>query len=214
MFNPNRNFQQQQNQAQQKQFQNASNQANNRQQQQAIQTANQWARNSRARATKQIQDGWARNRAIEAEQRRRRAAYAQLSGDPPESGWQGSPNYRSQYYRATTARRSVTRPSSWRKRVGVTILIIAAVLTLAAILGTQNSSVTPNGTQGVITADANIRLGPGTGNSVAAVAPAETRVVISCAVKTPAGTWDKLSSPYRGMFVSATLVHSQRPAPC
>ena len=61
---------------------------------------------------------------------------------------------------------------------------------------------------------ANIRTGPGTENSIAATAPAGTKIVISCRIATSAGKWDKLTSPYRDLFVSATLVNSHRPTRC
>ena len=54
----------------------------------------------------------------------------------------------------------------------------------------------------------------GTGHSIATTAPAGTKIVISCRIATSAGRWDKLTSPYRGLFVRARLVHSHRPARC
>jgi dihydropteroate synthase len=87
-------------------------------------------------------------------------------------------------------------------------------LTLGAVLQTRSSPVTQVGTPGVIRVGANIRTGPGIENSAAAVVPAGTKIIISCTIATPAGKWDKLSSPYQGLFVSATLVHSHRAARC
>jgi hypothetical protein len=126
-----------------------------------------------------------------------------------------------------SVQRGAERPSSWKKRVGIMILITVAVLTLGGVLQAhsssgpqvQSSSGMPgvnssSGTPGVIIVGANIRTGPGTGHSIATTAPAGTKIVISCRIATPAGSWDKLTSPYRGLFVSATLVQSPRPAPC
>ena len=113
-----------------------------------------------------------------------------------------------------SAQRAAERPSSAKKIAGIMILIAVAVLILGAIGQAHNSPVRPGGTPGVIRADANIRTGPGTGNSIAATVPAGTRIVIDCRIATSAGRWDKLTSPYRGLFVRARLVHSHRPARC
>ena len=126
-----------------------------------------------------------------------------------------------------SAQRAAERPSSAKKIAGIMILIAVAVLTLGGVLQAhsssgpqvQSSSGMPgvnssSGTPGVIIVGANIRTGPGTGHSIATTAPAGTKIVISCRIATPAGSWDKLTSPYRGLFVSATLVQSPRPAPC
>lgn len=113
-----------------------------------------------------------------------------------------------------SAQRGTGTPSSWKKSVGIMILIAVGVLTLGAVLQAHSSPGTPTGTPGVINMGANIRTGPGTENSIAATAPAGTKIVISCRIATPAGKWDKLTSPYRGLFVSAILVHSHRPARC
>jgi hypothetical protein len=113
-----------------------------------------------------------------------------------------------------SANRGVERRISARKRTVIIILIAVTVLTLGAVLQAHSTSVTPNGTPGVITVGANIRTGPGTGNEIATTAPAGTRIVINCRIRTSAGRWDKLASPYQGLFVRATLVHSHRPARC
>jgi hypothetical protein len=200
MFNPNRNFQQQQSQAQQQQFQNAFNQANKLQQNQFQTFINQSRHRNKANVDKQMADarrhGVAAGIAAAEASRRRRL----LSAEPvqlPRFGQAG-----------------IKRMSSWKKSIGVLILIAAAVLTLGAVLQTHSSPVAQVGTPGVISVGANIRTGPGTGNSIATTAPAGTRIVIDCRITTPAGRWDKLTSPYRGLFVSATLVHSHRPARC
>jgi hypothetical protein len=127
-----------------------------------------------------------------------------------------------------SARHSVARPGSAKKRIMITILIVVTVLTLGAVLQAHSTSVTPNGTPGmsggttgasagttgVIITGANIRTGPGTENSIAAIAPAGTRIVIRCMIATSEGYWDELTSPYRGLWVGASLVQSDRPAPC
>jgi hypothetical protein len=114
-----------------------------------------------------------------------------------------------------SAQRGAERPGSAKKRTAITVFVIAVtVLALGAVLQAHSTSVTPNGTPGVISAGANIRTGPGTENSISATAPAGTRIVIACRIRTSAGKWDELASPYRGSFVSATLVHSHRPARC
>lgn len=110
--------------------------------------------------------------------------------------------------------RGVARPGSAKKRIVIAILIAVIVLTLGAVLQAHSTSVTPNGTPGVISVGANIRTGPGTENNIAAIAPAGTRIVIACRIGTSAGEWDELTSPYRGLYVSATLVHSDRPSSC
>jgi len=200
MFNPNKNFQQQQNQAQQKQFQNAFNQANKLQQNQFQNFINQSRNQFKKNVDKQMDDarrhGVAAGIAAAEASRRRRL--------PP-----AEPVQLSRFGQA-----DIKRTSSWKKSIGVMILIAAAVLTLGAVLQTHSGPVTQVGTPGVIRVGANIRTGPGTGNSVAAVVPAGTRIVIRCRIATPAGKWDKLLPPYQGLFVSATLVHSHRPAHC
>lgn len=117
--------------------------------------------------------------------------------------------------------RSVARPGSAKKRIVIAILIAVTVLTLGAVLQAHSTFVTPNGTPGmsggttgVIITGANIRTGPGTENSIAAIAPAGTRIVIRCTIATSEGYWDELTSPYRGLYVGATLVQSDRPARC
>lgn len=199
MFNPNKNFQQQQNQAQQQQFQNASNQANKLQQSQFQTFINQSHRRTKANADKQMEDarrhGVAAGAAAAANAYQRRqlqSAIPHVQSTPGRSGYEWH----------------------WAKIIGVMILIAAAVLTLGAVLQTPSSPVTHVGTPGVISVGANIRTGPGVENSVAAVVPAGTRITISCRIATPAGKWDKLRSPYQGRFVSATLVHSHRPPRC
>lgn len=237
MYNPNKNFQQQQNQAQQKQFQNAFNQANKFQQQQSKQTAARWNRQSRERQSKLIQAGYQRNRAAEAIWRRRKASsasHALPAGFQPELGSQNVSAYRCQSCDAPIsagnalctncgvpvqqprpAQSSVERHSSWRKSIGIMVLIGVAVLVLGAIVHARSSPVTQAGTPGVISVGANIRTGPGTENSIAATAAAGTRIIIGCRITTPQGYWDRLtSSPYQGLYVSATLVNSHRPADC
>jgi len=118
------------------------------------------------------------------------------------------------YSQPQSANRGVARPSYARKRTVIIICIAVTVLTLGAALEAHSTSVTPNGTPGVIIVGANIRTGPGTGNEIVTTAPAGTKLVINCRIRTPAGKWDKLASPYHGLFVSATLVHSHRPARC
>jgi hypothetical protein len=127
-----------------------------------------------------------------------------------------------------SARRGVARPGSAKKRIVIAILIAVTVLTLGAVLQAHSTSVTPNGTPGmsggttgapagttgVIITGANIRTGPGTENSIATVAPAGTRIVIRCTIATSEGYWDELTSPYRGLYVGASLVQSNRPAHC
>jgi hypothetical protein len=200
MFNPNKNFQQQQNQAQQKQFQNAFNQANKLQQNQFQNFINQSRHRNKANVDKQMEDarrhGVAAGIAAAEASRRRRLQPAEPV-QLPRFGQAG-----------------IKRTSFPKKSIGVMILIAAAVLALGAVLQTHSSPVTQFGTSGVISVGANIRTGPGIGNSVAAVVPAGTRIIIGCRIATPAGKWDKLLSPYQGRFVSATLVHSHRPARC
>jgi hypothetical protein len=199
MFNPNKIFQQQQNQAQQKQFQNASNRANKLQQKQFQNTINQWNQKSRDQARKNMQ--------IQSQY--------QLAG---ENARRIGPR---------SAQTGAERPSSWKKNVGIMILIAGVLLTLGAVLqahsssgtqagtpGVNSNSGTSAGTTGVIITGANIRTGPGTENSIAAIAPAGTRIVIRCTIATSEGYWDELTSPYRGLYVGATLVQSDRPARC
>lgn len=112
------------------------------------------------------------------------------------------------------AQRGAERPSAAKKIAGIIILIAVAMLILGAVGQAHNNPVMPGGTPGVIRTGANVRTGPGTGNSIATTAPAGTRIVIDCRITTPEGRWDKLTSPYRGLFVRATLVHSHRPARC
>ena len=199
MFNPNKNFQQQQNQAQQKQFQNAFNQANKLQQNQFQGFINGSRLRNKENVHKQMEGarrhGVAAGIAAAEASRRRRLQ----SAEPVQLARFGQAGI---------------RMSSWKKSIGVLILIAAAVLTLGAVLQTRSSPVTQVGTPGVIRVGANIRTGPGIENSVAAVVSAGTKIIISCTIATPAGKWDKLSSPYQGLFVSATLVHSHRPARC
>jgi hypothetical protein len=114
-----------------------------------------------------------------------------------------------------SARRGAERPASTKRRTGIIIFFIAVtVLTLSAVLQAHSTSVTPNGTPGVISVGANIRTGPGTANNITTTAPEGTRVVIACIIQTSAGKWDELASPYRGLYVSATLVDSHPPARC
>ena len=200
MFNPNKNFQQQQNQAQQKQFQNAFNQANKLQQNQFQNFINQSRLRNKENVDKQMEDarrhGVAAGIAAAEASRRRRLQ----SAEPVQLARFGQSGIKGRV--------------PGRKALAFMILIAAAVLTLGAVLQTHSSPVTPVGTPGVISVGANIRTGPGIGNSVAAVVPAGTRIIIRCRIATPAGKWDKLLSPYQGLFVSATLVHSHRPARC
>jgi hypothetical protein len=200
MFNPNKNFQQQQNQAQQQQFQNAFNQANKLQQAQFQNFINQSRNRFKKNVDKQMEDarrhGVAAGIAAAEASRRRRLQ----SAEPVQLPRFGQAD--------------IKRTSSWKKSIGVMILIATAVLTLGAVLQTHSSPAKPAGTPGVISVGANIRAGPGTGNSVTAIVPEGTRITISCRIATPAGKWDKLSSPYQGLFVSATLVHSHRPPRC
>jgi hypothetical protein len=192
----------------------------------------------------EIQAGYRRNREAEAIWRRKRqlaAAQAQHTACQPESRWQNASTYQCWSCHALIrggntyctncgkpvqasrpAQSSTERPSSWKKSLGIMILITVAVLILGAVLQAHSSSASQAysssgmsaGTPGVISVGANIRTGPGTGNSIATTAPAGTKIVISCRIATPAGRWDKLMSPYRGLFVSATLVHSHRPVRC
>ena len=196
MFNPNKNFQQQQNQAQQKQFQNAFNQANEVQQSQFQNFINQSRLRNKDNVHKQMENARRHGVAAAEASRRRRLQSAEPVQLPrfEQSG--------------------IKRTSSWKKSIGVMILIAAPVLTLGAVLQTHSSPVTLVGTPGVISVGANIRTGPGIENSVVAAAPAGTRIIIRCRIATPAGKWDKLLSPYQGLFVSATLVHSHRPPRC
>jgi hypothetical protein len=127
-----------------------------------------------------------------------------------------------------SAQTGAERPSSWKKNVGIMILIAGVLLTLGAVLRAHSTSVPSEGTTGmsggtagssvgttgVIIAGANIRTGPGTENSIAAIAPAGTRIVIRCTIATSEGYWDELTSPYRGLYVGATLVQSDRLARC
>jgi hypothetical protein len=114
-----------------------------------------------------------------------------------------------------SARSAVERPASAKKRTGIIIFLIAVTaLTFGAVPQAHSTPVTRNATPGVISVGANIRTGPGTENSIAATAPAGTRIVIACRIRTSAGKWDELASPHRGLYVSATLVHSHRPARC
>jgi hypothetical protein len=214
-------------------------------QQQQFKNFNDRSRHQFAEQQKQqIQAGYRRNREAEAIWRRKRqdaAEQAQHAVGQPESRWQNGSSYQCWSCQTSvrvgsayctncgalvqlprSAPRGAERPSSWKKRVGIMILITVAVLTLVAVLQAhsssgsqaQSGSGTPADTPGVIIVGANIRTGPGTGNSIAATAPAGTKIVISCRIATPAGGWDKLASPYRDLFVSATLVRSPRPASC
>src|SRR6266700_2040332 len=125
MFNPNKNFQQQQNQAQQKQFQNASNQANKLQQNQFQNFINQFHRRTKANADKQMEDarrhGAAAGFAAAEASRRRRLQSAES------------------VQLAQFGQASIKRTTSWKKSIGIMILIAAAVLTLGAVLQTHSS---------------------------------------------------------------------------
>ncbi len=183
-----------------------------RMQQQWKQTSDRWNQKSRDQGWKNLQAQRQYQLAGENARRvRETLAAAQAASSHSEAGWQNR-----------SAQRGAERPSSWKKSVGIMILITAVVLTLGAVLQAhsssglqvQSNSGTSAGTLGVIIVGANIRTGPGTGNSIAAIAPAGTKIVISCRIATLAGSWDKLTFPYQGLFVSVTLVDSHRPARC
>jgi hypothetical protein len=173
MFNPNKNFQQQQNQAQQKQFQNAFNQANKVQQNQFQAFINQSQRRNKANVDKQMEDarrhGVAAGIAAAEASRRRRLQPAIPQAQPRpgqrEYGWHNGSAYQCwschAFLRAGSAyctcgepvqlppfgQVGIKRMSSWKKSIGVMILIAAAVLTLGAVLQTHSSPVTPVGTR-------------------------------------------------------------------
>jgi hypothetical protein len=164
--------------------------------------------------TLQAQEYYRRRRASRAE-KAQRASSCGYCHMPMRAGNAYCTNCAGYAQPLPSARRGVGRPASAKKRTAIIIFLIAvAVLTLGAVLQAHSTSATPNGTPGVISVGANIRTGPGTENSIAATAPAGTRIVIACRIRTPAGKWDELAPPYRGLYVSATLVHSHRPPRC
>jgi hypothetical protein len=199
-----------------------------RMQQQWKQTSDRWNQKSRDQGWKNLQAQRQYQLAGENARRiRETLAAEQAASNQSEAGWQNGSTYRCWFCQMSvragsayctncgepvqpprSAQRGAERPSSWKKRVGIMILITGGLLTLGAILQAHSSSGTPGGnsssgasagTPGVIIVDANIRTGPGTENSIAATAPAGTKIVISCGIATPAGSWDRLTYPYRDL---------------
>jgi hypothetical protein len=162
--------------------------------------------------TMQAQEYYRRRKALRSE-KAQQASSCRNCHTPMRSGNAYCTNC-GEHSQPQSANRGIERPIHARKRTVIIILIAVTVLALGAALQAHSTSVTPNGTPGVITVGANIRTGPGTGNEIATTAPAGTRLVINCRIRTPAGKWDKLASPYQGLYVSATLVHSHRPQRC
>jgi hypothetical protein len=189
-------------------------------QQQAQQTANRWSQQSRAQMTAFMKRQVAYQHAGEQARRDRAARQDPAAYNCPFCGTAPRPGnaYCVGCGRAFNvphlAAGSVHHPVSWKRVLGIMLLIALAILVLGAVIQARSPVPTSDGTPGIIIRGANIRTGPGTEHHIATTAAAGTRIVIVCRVRTPAGRWDELASPYRGLFVRATLVHSHRPPRC
>ena len=169
-----------------------------RMQQQWKQTSDRWNQKSRDQGWQNLQTQ--RQYQLAGENARRATlAAAQAVSNQSEAGWQNPASY---------------RPGSWKRVLGIMLLIAITVLVLGAVIQARSHASRPGGTPGVISVGANIRTGPGTENSVVATIPAGTTLIIGCSIQTPAGQWDKLITPYAGRYVSSTLVESIPPVRC